>query len=75
MFRTASTDRTVVEAVIEAADEHGRSRVAVEDPLSGTLTYKRLLHGDAHSGREAHAAGAGGQAGRRHAAQLRTARP
>src|SRR5207302_9921846 len=43
VFRTTSTDRTVVEAVIEAADKHGRSRVAVEDPVTGALTYKRLL--------------------------------
>src|SRR5436309_6601853 len=43
VFRTTSTDRTVIQAVIEAADNHGRSRVAVEDPVSGALTYKRLL--------------------------------
>src|SRR2546429_8439669 len=45
VFRTTSTDRTVIEAVIEAATLHGRSRVAIEDPLSGALTYKRLLAG------------------------------
>src|SRR5271166_1652963 len=43
VFRTTSTDHTVLEAVIQAADTHGRSRVAVEDPVSGSLTYKRLL--------------------------------
>jgi acyl-[acyl-carrier-protein]-phospholipid O-acyltransferase / long-chain-fatty-acid--[acyl-carrier-protein] ligase len=43
VFRTTSTDRTVIQAVIEAADKHGRSRVAVEDPVTGALTYKRLL--------------------------------
>src|SRR5712691_2563533 len=43
VFRTTSTDHTVLEAVIEAADTHGRGRVAVEDPVSGPLTYKRLL--------------------------------
>src|SRR5262245_45794548 len=47
VFRTTSTDRTVVEAVIEAAALHGRSRVAIEDPLSGALSYKRLLAGAA----------------------------
>jgi acyl-[acyl-carrier-protein]-phospholipid O-acyltransferase/long-chain-fatty-acid--[acyl-carrier-protein] ligase len=47
VFRTTSTDRTVVEAVIEAADTHGRSRVAVEDPVTGALSYKRLLAGAA----------------------------
>src|SRR2546430_4542478 len=45
VFRTTSTDRTVIEALIEAADHHGRSRVAVEDPVTGALTYKRLLTG------------------------------
>jgi acyl-[acyl-carrier-protein]-phospholipid O-acyltransferase / long-chain-fatty-acid--[acyl-carrier-protein] ligase len=47
VFRTTSTDRTVFEAVIQAADRHGRSRVAVEDPVTGALTYKRLLVGAA----------------------------
>jgi acyl-[acyl-carrier-protein]-phospholipid O-acyltransferase/long-chain-fatty-acid--[acyl-carrier-protein] ligase len=45
VFRTTSTDRTVLEAVIEAAHTHGPSRVAVEDPVTGALTYKRLLAG------------------------------
>jgi acyl-[acyl-carrier-protein]-phospholipid O-acyltransferase/long-chain-fatty-acid--[acyl-carrier-protein] ligase len=47
VFRTTSTDRTVVEAVVEAADHHGQNRVAVEDPLGGALTYKKLLAGAA----------------------------
>ena len=47
VFRTTSTDRTVVEAVIQAAETHGRNRVAVEDPVTGALSYKRLLAGAA----------------------------
>jgi acyl-[acyl-carrier-protein]-phospholipid O-acyltransferase/long-chain-fatty-acid--[acyl-carrier-protein] ligase len=47
VFRTTSTDRTVIEAVIEAAKLHGRNRIAVEDPVTGALTYKRLLAGAA----------------------------
>jgi acyl-[acyl-carrier-protein]-phospholipid O-acyltransferase/long-chain-fatty-acid--[acyl-carrier-protein] ligase len=47
VFRTTSTDRTVVEAVIEAAETHGRSRVAVEDPVTGALSYRKLLAGAA----------------------------
>ena len=47
VFRTTSTDRTVMQAVIEAAATHGRHRVAVEDPVTGALTYKRLLIGAA----------------------------
>jgi acyl-[acyl-carrier-protein]-phospholipid O-acyltransferase/long-chain-fatty-acid--[acyl-carrier-protein] ligase len=47
VFRTTSTDRTVVEAVMQAADTHGQGRVAVEDPVTGALTYKKLLVGAA----------------------------
>jgi acyl-[acyl-carrier-protein]-phospholipid O-acyltransferase / long-chain-fatty-acid--[acyl-carrier-protein] ligase len=47
VFRTTSTDRTVTQAVIQAADTHGRNRVAVEDPVSGPLSYKKLLAGAA----------------------------
>src|SRR4051812_21933146 len=43
VFRTTSTDRTVFQAVVEAANTHGLKRVAVEDPVTGALTYKRLL--------------------------------
>ncbi len=43
MFRTAHTDRTVIEAVIEAANDHGGKWLAIEDPTSGRLTYKRLM--------------------------------
>ena len=42
MFRTARTNRTIVEAVLEAAHEHGGSWQICEDPTSGQLTYKRL---------------------------------
>ena len=45
VFRTTSIDRTVLEALIEAAEIHGMSRVAVEDPVTGTLTYRKLLIG------------------------------
>jgi acyl-[acyl-carrier-protein]-phospholipid O-acyltransferase/long-chain-fatty-acid--[acyl-carrier-protein] ligase len=52
VFRTTSTDRTVVEAVIDAARIHGRSRIAVEDPVSGAMSYKRLLVAAAVLGRK-----------------------
>ena len=45
VFRTEPADRTVVEAVIEAGREQGRGRVVLEDPVSGTLTYRRLAVG------------------------------
>jgi acyl-[acyl-carrier-protein]-phospholipid O-acyltransferase/long-chain-fatty-acid--[acyl-carrier-protein] ligase len=52
VFRTTSTDRTVFEAVVEAMTVHGAKRIAVEDPLTGSLTYKRLLLGAAVLGRK-----------------------
>jgi acyl-[acyl-carrier-protein]-phospholipid O-acyltransferase/long-chain-fatty-acid--[acyl-carrier-protein] ligase len=45
IYRTTSIERTVPEALIEAAMLHGRGRVAVEDPIGGTLTYRKLLMG------------------------------
>ena len=45
VFRTTSTDRTVFEAVVEAGEVHGWKRIAVEDPVTGSLTYKRMLLG------------------------------
>jgi acyl-[acyl-carrier-protein]-phospholipid O-acyltransferase/long-chain-fatty-acid--[acyl-carrier-protein] ligase len=45
VFRTTSTDRTVFQAVVEAGEVHGWKRVAVEDPVTGSLSYKRMLLG------------------------------
>jgi acyl-[acyl-carrier-protein]-phospholipid O-acyltransferase/long-chain-fatty-acid--[acyl-carrier-protein] ligase len=47
VFRTTSTDRTVFQALIQAAEDHGRGRIAVEDPVSGPLSYRKLLMGAA----------------------------
>jgi acyl-[acyl-carrier-protein]-phospholipid O-acyltransferase/long-chain-fatty-acid--[acyl-carrier-protein] ligase len=52
VFRTTSTDRTVFDAVVEAAEVHGWKRVAVEDPVTGSLSYKRLLLGAAVLGKK-----------------------
>ena len=52
VFRTTSTDRTIPEALIDAARIHGYRRVAVEDPVTGALTYKRLLLGTNIVGRK-----------------------
>jgi acyl-[acyl-carrier-protein]-phospholipid O-acyltransferase/long-chain-fatty-acid--[acyl-carrier-protein] ligase len=52
IFRTTSTDRTVVQALIDAAKIHGPKWPAVEDPVSGELTYKRLLQATAILGRK-----------------------
>jgi acyl-[acyl-carrier-protein]-phospholipid O-acyltransferase / long-chain-fatty-acid--[acyl-carrier-protein] ligase len=45
VFRTTSTDRTVFQAVVDAAEVHGWKRLAVEDPVTGSLSYKRMLLG------------------------------
>jgi acyl-[acyl-carrier-protein]-phospholipid O-acyltransferase/long-chain-fatty-acid--[acyl-carrier-protein] ligase len=45
VYRTTSIERTVPQALIEAATIHGMSRVAVEDPISGQLSYRKLLMG------------------------------
>ncbi len=45
VYRTTSIERTVFEALVEAAEIHGMERVAVEDPVAGTLTYRKLLIG------------------------------
>jgi acyl-[acyl-carrier-protein]-phospholipid O-acyltransferase/long-chain-fatty-acid--[acyl-carrier-protein] ligase len=45
VFRTTPTEQTVFDAVVDAAATHGIGRVAVEDPVTGSLTYKRLLLG------------------------------
>ncbi len=52
IYRTTPTDRTVVEAVIESAKIHGQNWLATEDPVSGQLTYKRLLTAVAVLGRK-----------------------
>jgi acyl-[acyl-carrier-protein]-phospholipid O-acyltransferase/long-chain-fatty-acid--[acyl-carrier-protein] ligase len=52
IYRTAPTDRTVFEALLEAAHVHGMGRVAVEDPVTGSLSYRRLLLGAAILGRK-----------------------
>jgi acyl-[acyl-carrier-protein]-phospholipid O-acyltransferase / long-chain-fatty-acid--[acyl-carrier-protein] ligase len=45
VYRTTSIERTVPEALIEAAQIHGMNRIAVEDPVGGALTYRKLLMG------------------------------
>ncbi len=52
IFKTTDIDRSVFEAVAEAAKLNGKGRVAVEDPITGTLTYKRLLIGAEVLGRK-----------------------
>ncbi|HEX3938372.1 MAG TPA: acyl-[ACP]--phospholipid O-acyltransferase, partial [Xanthobacteraceae bacterium] len=52
MYRSTPTDRTLTKALIEAGKVHGAKWLAIEDPLSGQLTYKRLLTATAVLGRK-----------------------
>lgn len=45
IYKTSSVDTDLFRALVAAADKYGRKRVVLEDPVSGTLTYKRLLIG------------------------------
>jgi acyl-[acyl-carrier-protein]-phospholipid O-acyltransferase / long-chain-fatty-acid--[acyl-carrier-protein] ligase len=67
VFRTSSTGWTLHEALVEAAALHGKGRVALQDPIAGTLTYKRLLVGAAVLGRKLMPLA--GEGDRRHAAE------
>ena len=43
IFQTTPTHRTLIEAVIASAQEQGSSQIALEDPLTGEFSYKKLL--------------------------------
>ncbi|MGV7031361.1 acyl-[ACP]--phospholipid O-acyltransferase [Methylobacterium symbioticum] len=45
VFRTTDFDRGAMQALCEAGERHGWRRVAVEDPVTGSLTYGRLVMG------------------------------
>ena len=45
IFKTTPIDQSVFKSVVQAANVHGKNRIAVEDPITGALTYKRLLVG------------------------------
>ncbi|MBP1853593.1 acyl-[acyl-carrier-protein]-phospholipid O-acyltransferase/long-chain-fatty-acid--[acyl-carrier-protein] ligase [Rhizobium halophytocola] len=47
LFETTNTNLTVLERIIETAREKGRGKLAVEDPISGPLSYGKLLTGAA----------------------------
>jgi acyl-[acyl-carrier-protein]-phospholipid O-acyltransferase / long-chain-fatty-acid--[acyl-carrier-protein] ligase len=52
IFRTTPTGRTIVEAVVDAARIQGWRRIAVEDPVTGRLNYRKLLIGARVLGRK-----------------------
>ncbi|WP_239478719.1 MFS transporter [Lichenicola cladoniae] len=52
LLATTETGLTLFEAVARAARIHGMSRIAVQDPIRGTLSYRKLLAGAAVLGRK-----------------------
>lgn len=51
VFRTTPADHTIPEAVIAGARAHGLRSLAVEDPVSGSFSYGKLLTATAILGR------------------------
>jgi acyl-[acyl-carrier-protein]-phospholipid O-acyltransferase/long-chain-fatty-acid--[acyl-carrier-protein] ligase len=47
MFQTSNTSSTVLQRVVETARDRGMGTLAVEDPVTGKLTYGKLLTGAA----------------------------
>jgi hypothetical protein len=47
VFRTTPIETTVFAKIVAAAKAHGEGAVAVQDPLAGSLSYRRLLAGAA----------------------------
>ncbi|MER8844869.1 acyl-[ACP]--phospholipid O-acyltransferase [Mesorhizobium australicum] len=43
VFRTQHIDKTVLERIIETATERGMKQLAVQDPVTGSLSYGKLL--------------------------------
>ncbi len=47
VFRTEDLDKTVLQKIIATAQDRGMKKLAVQDPVSGSLTYGKLLTGAA----------------------------
>jgi acyl-[acyl-carrier-protein]-phospholipid O-acyltransferase/long-chain-fatty-acid--[acyl-carrier-protein] ligase len=47
VFRTQDIDKTILEKIIQTATERGMRELAVEDPVTGSLSYGKLLTGAA----------------------------
>jgi acyl-[acyl-carrier-protein]-phospholipid O-acyltransferase/long-chain-fatty-acid--[acyl-carrier-protein] ligase len=62
VFETSMKKGTIHEEVVRAAERFGRSKIAVEDPEDGSITYGKLLIGARVLGRKFHARFAGEEA-------------
>jgi acyl-[acyl-carrier-protein]-phospholipid O-acyltransferase/long-chain-fatty-acid--[acyl-carrier-protein] ligase len=52
IWRTTDTDRSVFRQVVRAAIDHSPGRVALVDPMTGSMTYRKLLIGARVLGRK-----------------------
>ncbi|WP_375410070.1 acyl-[ACP]--phospholipid O-acyltransferase [uncultured Methylobacterium sp.] len=52
VFNTTPIDRGLMEALIAAGEDYGWRRTAVEDPITGKLSYSRLVMGATVLGRK-----------------------
>lgn len=52
VFNTTSIDRGLMESLIAAGEDYGWRRTAVEDPITGKLSYSRLVMGATVLGRK-----------------------
>jgi acyl-[acyl-carrier-protein]-phospholipid O-acyltransferase/long-chain-fatty-acid--[acyl-carrier-protein] ligase len=62
VFRTTRVDETLFDAIVSAADRHGLSRIALEDPVAGAISYRRMLVGARALGQQLVEIGAPGEA-------------
>ena len=51
IFQTSNTNRTIMQAVLDTADQLGAARIMVEDPISGALSTRKALMGASALGR------------------------
>jgi acyl-[acyl-carrier-protein]-phospholipid O-acyltransferase/long-chain-fatty-acid--[acyl-carrier-protein] ligase len=62
VFRTTKIDRTLFHSLVDAAEKHGLSRTALEDPTSGAMNYRDVLIGVRALGEKIAGIGAEGDA-------------
>ncbi len=62
VFRTTKIDRTLFHSLVDAAEKHGLSRAALEDPVGGAMNYRDVLIGVRALGEKIAGIGAEGDA-------------
>lgn len=52
VFKTSQSDDTILEQIIKQGKAHGMGKIAVQDPVTGSLSYGKLLTGASILGRK-----------------------